>query len=42
VVPGDTPEDVARKVHELEYAHFPVVIDALVKKSKQENQPFDN
>jgi phosphoribosylglycinamide formyltransferase-1 len=32
VIPGETPEDVARKVHELEYAHFPVVIDALLKK----------
>lgn len=32
VIPGETPKDVARKVHELEYAHFPVVIDALLKK----------
>ena len=30
--PGDTPDEVARKVHALEYAHFPVVIDSLVKK----------
>ena len=27
---NDTPEDVAKKVHELEYAHFPVVIERLL------------
>ncbi len=32
LLPGDTPEEVARKVHALEYAHFPEVIDSLVKK----------
>ena len=32
LLPGDTPVEVARKVHELEYAHFPEVIDSLVKK----------
>ena len=26
VLPGDTADDVAKKVHELEYAHFPNVI----------------
>ncbi|WP_076928450.1 phosphoribosylglycinamide formyltransferase [Proteiniphilum saccharofermentans] len=31
VLPEDTPEDVARKVHALEYAHFPKVIKAVVK-----------
>jgi len=30
---GDTPEDVAIKVHQLEYAHFPEVIAAVAKKS---------
>lgn len=28
--PEDTPEEVARKVHALEYAHFPRVIEAVV------------
>ncbi|WP_319270322.1 phosphoribosylglycinamide formyltransferase [uncultured Draconibacterium sp.] len=27
VLPGDTPEQVAEKVHELEYKHFPSVIE---------------
>jgi phosphoribosylglycinamide formyltransferase 1 len=27
VLPGDTPDDVARKVHELEYKYFPAVIE---------------
>jgi len=30
VLPDDTPDDVAKKVHELEYAHFPKVIERLV------------
>lgn len=30
VLPSDTPEDVAKKVHELEYAHYPKVIERLV------------
>lgn len=30
VLPGDTPADVAQKVHELEYRHFPEVIEKLV------------
>ena len=31
VLPEDTPEEVARKVHALEYAYFPNVIEAVVK-----------
>lgn len=31
VSPGDAPEEVARKVHELEYAYFPRVIEAVIK-----------
>lgn len=31
VSPNDTPEDVAKKVHELEYTHFPKVIENLLK-----------
>jgi phosphoribosylglycinamide formyltransferase-1 len=30
VLPTDSPEDVARKVHQLEYEHFPKVIEKLV------------
>lgn len=30
VLPGDTPDDVAHKVHALEYAHYPEVIERLV------------
>jgi len=30
VFPGDKPEDVAKKVHELEYAHYPKVIERLI------------
>jgi phosphoribosylglycinamide formyltransferase-1 len=29
--PDDTPETIARKVHELEYAHYPKVIEEWVK-----------
>jgi len=31
VEPGDSPEDVANKVHALEYEHFPRVIQEVVK-----------
>ncbi|WP_343767303.1 phosphoribosylglycinamide formyltransferase [Gangjinia marincola] len=31
LTPEDTPEDVARKIHELEYEHFPKVIEELLK-----------
>jgi phosphoribosylglycinamide formyltransferase-1 len=30
IQPGDTPEMLAAKIHELEYAYFPVVIGKLV------------
>jgi len=30
VLDTDTPEDVAKKVHELEYMHFPVIIEKIV------------
>lgn len=32
VLPNDTYEDVARKVHELEYKYFPEIIDKLLDK----------
>lgn len=31
VLPSDSPEDVAKKVHELEYQYFPVVIEQLLQ-----------
>jgi phosphoribosylglycinamide formyltransferase 1 len=30
VLPGDTPEDVAEKVHALEYKHFPKIIERVL------------
>jgi phosphoribosylglycinamide formyltransferase-1 len=32
VLPGDTPALLAARVHELEYAHFPVVLEGLIEK----------
>jgi phosphoribosylglycinamide formyltransferase 1 len=32
VAPEDTPEDVARKVHDLEYKYFPAVIEKFAEK----------
>lgn len=32
ILPGDTPESIAKKVHELEYRHFPRVIEEVVKR----------
>ena len=32
VLPGDSAADVAQKVHELEYRHFPAVIEEICKK----------
>jgi len=34
VLPSDKPEDVAEKVHQLEYKHFPAIIEAILKKSE--------
>ncbi len=31
VLPSDSYEDVAKKVHILEYTHFPVIIEKLLK-----------
>ena len=31
IKPGDSPEKVAEKVHELEYKHFPVVIEQVLQ-----------
>ena len=40
LLPGDTPEVVAGKVHALEYTYYPKVIGALLKKSEQEDQQY--
>ena len=32
VLPGDTPESIAHRVHELEYKHFPRIIEEVVKR----------
>jgi len=32
VLPDDTPESLAEKVHQLEYKHFPIVIEGLLEK----------
>jgi len=34
IFPDDTPEDVAQKVHKLEYNHFPMVIEKLFSEKK--------
>jgi phosphoribosylglycinamide formyltransferase-1 len=31
IAPGETPDSLAGKVHELEYAHFPEVVEGLLK-----------
>lgn len=30
ILPNDSPEDIAKKIHQLEYTHFPKVIDHLL------------
>jgi len=35
VSPEDTPESLASKIHELEYAHFPRVIHEVIEKQRQ-------
>jgi phosphoribosylglycinamide formyltransferase 1 len=32
VIPGDTPKSLASRIHALEYAHFPKVLENLIKK----------
>lgn len=32
IAPGDTPESIAAKVHKLEYAHYPRVIEEVLKR----------
>ncbi|MDD4159113.1 MAG: phosphoribosylglycinamide formyltransferase [Proteiniphilum sp.] len=41
VLPGDTPEELAGRVHALEYTHFPRVIEALLKKIAPRGQQFE-
>lgn len=37
IEPGDTADTLASKIHELEYRHFPVVIEKLVAALPDEN-----
>ena len=32
LTPDDTPDDIAAKIHELEQAHFPQVIEEVIKR----------
>jgi phosphoribosylglycinamide formyltransferase-1 len=32
IQPGDTAESIAQKVHALEYKHFPVIIEKVIRK----------
>ena len=34
ISPNDTPNDIAKKIHELEYAHFPKIIEKLLSDYK--------
>ena len=34
VEPGDTPDSLAARIHELEYKHFPRVVNELIKRSE--------
>jgi len=34
----DSPEDIANKIHELEYTHFPVVIENVIKEELRQAQ----
>lgn len=36
VMPGDTPESLAERIHELEYQHYPRVIEELLLKDNEE------
>jgi phosphoribosylglycinamide formyltransferase-1 len=36
VLPGDTPETLAARIHELEHLHYPKVIEELLMKDEDE------
>lgn len=38
VLPGDTPETLAQRVHELEYKYYPLIIEQLTKNLTHKNQ----
>ncbi len=31
IEPGDTPERLAQKIHELEHAHFPAIVEQVIR-----------
>lgn len=35
VLPGDTPDSLAQKIHALEHHHYPVVVEQLLQKASQ-------
>lgn len=35
ISPADTPDSIAEKVHQLEYEHYPLVIESVLKKSSK-------
>ncbi|MBN2635881.1 MAG: phosphoribosylglycinamide formyltransferase [Prolixibacteraceae bacterium] len=41
VLSNDTPEDVAQKVHQLEYKHFPRVIEEVILAQSKKNTSFE-
>lgn len=41
VLSSDTPEDVAQKVHQLEYKHFPRVIEEVILAQSKNNTSFE-
>ncbi len=40
VLGKDTPESIAKKVHELEYAHFPRIIEEVIRKVSTKHYSF--
>jgi phosphoribosylglycinamide formyltransferase 1 len=40
ILPEDTPETIAKKVHQLEYAHFPRVIEEVIQKISTTHSSF--
>jgi phosphoribosylglycinamide formyltransferase-1 len=38
ILPGDTAEMLAKKIHALEHAHFPTVIEELIEQSEVDSQ----
>lgn len=37
VLPGDTPENIAERIHQLEHKHYPLVIEKLLREQRRVN-----